>query len=79
MSDENVVNLGDAAVVKRLERKPVTYSVELTHFVIDGEWNMGIKIHDLAQMDPETRRRVADDLEQAAAMIRKSENWEATT
>lgn len=77
MADNNVVNLGDAAVIRRLKEKPISYSVNLTHMVSAGEWVLGMEIVGLSEMDAETRACVVFDLRQAADMAEKAEHWEA--
>jgi hypothetical protein len=59
---------GNAFVVHRLRSKPVEYSVDIRHFVVAGEWTMGVTVRDVAD-DAEGRRRVAADLRRAAEMI----------
>jgi hypothetical protein len=72
MSSDNVVDAERAMVVNRLRTHPVTYTVEISHFVVGGEWQMGVSVHGTYR-DSENRRRVAADLREAADRI---ENWE---
>lgn len=79
MTDENVVNAGDRFVERRVREKPVVYTVQITHLVIDGIWNMGLNVMDVGPLDAENRERIAADLEQAAAMLRDPNNqWKET-
>lgn len=65
----------DEFVINRLRSKPVNYSVQIGHFVSDGEWMMSIGVSDIALMDDETRGRIAGDLRRAAEIIESSPDW----
>lgn len=56
-------------VVHRLRSKPVEYTVTIRHFVVGGEWQMGVTVQEVDE-DDTNRERVADDLEVAARMLR---------
>lgn len=55
-------------VVKRLQAKPVSYTVTISHFVSAGEWQMGLHVEGVAE-DTENRERVASDLRFAADLL----------
>jgi hypothetical protein len=55
-------------VLKRLKAKPVTYTVELSHFAAGGAQQFGVVVRDI-RMDAEGKRRVAADLRLAAEWI----------
>lgn len=59
----------DAFVIKRLRAKPITYTVEISHFVSAGDWMMGLTINDVSMENADERARVAEDLRAAAALI----------
>lgn len=59
-------------VVNRLRKEPVTYTVTISHIVVNGEWCMTLGIADV-DSDPETRRRIASDLRSAAHCIESAE------
>jgi len=61
--------VSDQFIVHRLRAKPVEYSVAIRHFVVDGEWMMGVTVVDVDIEDGEQARRVAEDLRRAANMI----------
>lgn len=62
--------MSDQFVVHRLRSKPIEYTVGIRHFVVAGEWQMGVTVHDVAE-GSEERRRVASDLRYAADMLDK--------
>jgi len=55
-------------VINRLRSKPVSYCVEIDHFVCGGDWQMSITVKDVAP-DPENRKRIAADLRAAAEIL----------
>ena len=55
-------------VTNRLRSKPVSYCVEIDHFVCGGDWQMSITVKDVAP-DPENRKRIAADLRAAAEIL----------
>lgn len=55
-------------VLKRLRAKPVTYTVEISHLAVGGEWQMSVTVRDLVE-DDEQSRRVASDLRLAADIL----------
>lgn len=61
--------MSDQFIIHRLRAKPVEYNLKIRHFVIDGEWVMGVTISDVDIEIDEEARRVADDLRRAADMI----------
>jgi hypothetical protein len=63
--------MSDQFIVHRLRAKPVEYNLNIRHFVIDGEWVMGVTITDVDIEIDEEARRVADDLRRAADMIER--------
>lgn len=62
--------MSDQFIVHRLRSKPVEYTILIRHFVIAGEWHMGVTIQDLAE-GSEVRLTVADDLRYAADLLDK--------
>jgi len=58
----------DQFVIHRLRAKPVEYSVTIRHFVVDGEWQMGVSVSGVSD-DDENKKRVSFDLRRAADMI----------
>ncbi len=61
--------MSDQFIVHRLRAKPVEYNLKIRHFVIDGEWIMGVTVVDVDIEIAEEARRVADDLRRAADLI----------
>lgn len=61
----------DAFVIHRLRAKPITYGVEITHFVSGDEWMMSVTVSDVSMETPEERARVAEDLRAAADLVEK--------
>ncbi len=57
-------------IVPKLRAKPVTYTVEISHFVQDGQWALAVNPIGVAQ-DKANRQRVAADLEAAAVILRQ--------
>ena len=57
-------------VVNRLRSKPITYTVTISHFVVDSEWMMSVQVADLTE-DDENKSRIAGDLRHAADMLEK--------
>jgi hypothetical protein len=60
--------MSDQFVVHRLRSKPIEYTVRIRHFVVAGEWQMGVMVLDIAE-DDEQKLRVATDLRRAADML----------
>lgn len=60
--------MSDQFVVHRLRSKPVEYTVRIRHFVVDGKWQLGVTVLDIAE-DDEQKSRVAADLRRAADML----------
>jgi len=63
----------DQFVKNRLRSKPITYTVELSHYVSGDERMFDIKINDIGPMDAENKKRVAQDLRDAADRIEADE------
>lgn len=61
----------DAFVIHRLRAKPITYSVEISHFVGDGDWMMSVTVNDVSMENLDERSRVAEDLRACAALIER--------
>lgn len=61
--------MSDQFIINRLRKEPFTYTVEISHFVADGQWKMGITLKDVSMDDGVDHRRVASDLRRAAAML----------
>lgn len=59
----------DVFVVNRLRAKPVTYNVEITHLVVQDEWNLHVKVNDVSMENEDERARVVEDLREAADML----------
>lgn len=72
MAENEVISAGNAFVVKRLRAKPVTYTVEISHFASGGEWMMGVKVHGVGHSEMD-KANIASDLREAADRI---ENWD---
>jgi hypothetical protein len=67
----------DQFVINRLRSKPVTYKVEISHFVAGGKWQMGIQVNDISEMDRRNRESIAADLRRAADMMENEDyGWE---
>lgn len=62
-----------AFIKNRLRAKPVNYTVEIGHFVANGEWSMSVAVNDIGPMDEENRRRIASDLRRAADLLEDPE------
>jgi len=67
----------DTFVINRLCSKPVEYTVKILHFVSNGEWVMGVSIHDVSEPDEVQKERVAADLIYAAELLETAE-WSVT-
>jgi len=76
MNDDNDMNNPsndpNMFVKKRIEAEAITYTVEIKHFVSDGEWCMGLAIHDVAS-DERSRKSIAEDLRFAAGLVENEE------
>jgi hypothetical protein len=60
--------MSDQFVIHRLRSKPVEYTVRIRHFVVDGEWTIGVLVLDIVE-DDEQKLRVAADLRRAADIL----------
>ena len=58
----------EAFVVNRLRSKPVSYSVQIDHFVSGDHWQMAASVHGVTE-DQVNRERVAADLRHAADLM----------
>lgn len=65
----------DAFMVRRLRRKPIEYTVTISHFVSGGTWVMGVSVRGVSEMDEVQRDRIATDLRHAADLVETAE-WE---
>ncbi len=61
----------DVFVVHRLRAKPITYNIEINHFVAVGEWMMSVTVNDVSMENADECARVAEDLRAAADLIER--------
>lgn len=62
----------DAFVIHRLRAKPISYGVEIVHYVSEGEWMMSVTVNDVSMENDDERSRVAEDLRAAASLVERS-------
>ena len=66
-----IKKMNNVFVINRLKNKPITYSVDITHYVSGGEWMMSSQFNDVDMEDNESKERVISDLERIIELIKE--------
>jgi hypothetical protein len=71
--NDSVIQRQDNFVLHRLRAKPVTYTVEINHFVSDGKWTCRLKLIGIGDLTEQQRKNISADLEWAAEQTKSGE------